>query len=63
MNKHVSCYGASSSTLLFIHKGLNADIAINSSYKWILGTLLASFWYTSEHDLQIAILQFPHMEI
>lgn len=33
MSKHVSCYGASSSTLLFIHKNLNADIAINSGYK------------------------------
>lgn len=63
MNKYVSYYYTRSSTFLFLHKNLNADIAINSSYKWILGALLAGFWYTNEHDLQIAILQFLHMEI
>lgn len=60
---NVSYYYTSSSTVLFLHKNLNADIAINSSYKWILGASLAGFWYTNEHDLQIAILQFLHMEI
>lgn len=34
MNKYVSYYYTSSSTLLFLHKNLNADIAINSCYKW-----------------------------
>lgn len=63
MNKYVSYYYTSNFTLLFLHKNLNADIAINSSYKWILGASLAGFWYISEHDLQIAILQFPHREI
>lgn len=58
MSKHVSCYGASSSTLLFIDKNLNAHIAINSGYKCILGTLLAGFWYTNEHNLQIAFCSF-----
>lgn len=28
-----------------------------------LGASLAGFWYTNEHVLQIAILQFLHMEI
>lgn len=51
MNKYVSCYGVSSFILLFIYKGLNVDIVINSSYKWILGILLVSFWYISEYDL------------
>lgn len=32
MSKRVSYYDASSSTLLFIHKNLNANVAINSVF-------------------------------
>lgn len=58
MNKYVSYYYTSNSILLFLHKNLNADIAINSSYKWILGASLVGFWYTNEYDLQIQFYSF-----